>query len=305
MFPLPKLKKDNNNNNNNNNSSDNDTQLKSNYFIPKFSLPHQTGSKSKSITNHSIHRQNEKKNTNNSWNQMVMMDQSMSSMSQQPHDSIVAARRTIFGQQNPSFMNNLTPSNSHYKSDSGGGQYPIAIDKALWELSGGSSSGPTTVTLEDSLSHIGNLLREENELLHPYPQQLVKMQQVPLQQQQTFQFSSPLFVGNNNLAQVIAVGTSPNTTKRTWNCTQDEVPAFIDTTAKKQRIDTLDALADYCEDEPFSATSTNRFRPYQAEQWTEKFDDLLEFKEIHGHCCVPHSYKENPSLARWVCYYVG
>jgi hypothetical protein len=43
-----------------------------------------------------------------------------------------------------------------------------------------------------------------------------------------------------------------------------------------------------------------RFRPYQAEQWDLKFDELLEFKQRYGHCGVPHTYQENRALARWV-----
>eukprot|EP00529_Nitzschia_sp_RCC80_P016737 CAMPEP_0113451656 /NCGR_PEP_ID=MMETSP0014_2-20120614/6449_1 /TAXON_ID=2857 /ORGANISM="Nitzschia sp." /LENGTH=649 /DNA_ID=CAMNT_0000343015 /DNA_START=363 /DNA_END=2312 /DNA_ORIENTATION=- /assembly_acc=CAM_ASM_000159 len=43
-----------------------------------------------------------------------------------------------------------------------------------------------------------------------------------------------------------------------------------------------------------------RFRGYQCEQWTEKFNDLVNFKTTHGHCQVPHAYKENVGLARWV-----
>lgn len=73
-----------------------------------------------------------------------------------------------------------------------------------------------------------------------------------------------------------------------------------------------------------------RFRPYQYEQWTEKFQDLISFRKEKGHwyvffivqrpritagvfficiltrsyllpCSqVPHTYKENPALARWV-----
>jgi hypothetical protein len=37
-----------------------------------------------------------------------------------------------------------------------------------------------------------------------------------------------------------------------------------------------------------------------AEQWTEKFEELVQFRQTKGHCCVPHTYKENPALARWV-----
>eukprot|EP00525_Craspedostauros_australis_P011548 CAMPEP_0198113574 /NCGR_PEP_ID=MMETSP1442-20131203/5207_1 /TAXON_ID= /ORGANISM="Craspedostauros australis, Strain CCMP3328" /LENGTH=517 /DNA_ID=CAMNT_0043770703 /DNA_START=186 /DNA_END=1739 /DNA_ORIENTATION=- len=43
-----------------------------------------------------------------------------------------------------------------------------------------------------------------------------------------------------------------------------------------------------------------RFRPYQSEQWAEKFEELLAFKKERGHCCVPHTFEENPALARWV-----
>ena len=42
-----------------------------------------------------------------------------------------------------------------------------------------------------------------------------------------------------------------------------------------------------------------RLRPYQAELWTVKFAELLEFKQQRGHCCVPHNF-EKSALARWV-----
>lgn len=43
-----------------------------------------------------------------------------------------------------------------------------------------------------------------------------------------------------------------------------------------------------------------RFREYQAEIWSEKFEDLCEFRRHHGHCHVPHTYMENAALAQWV-----
>lgn len=46
--------------------------------------------------------------------------------------------------------------------------------------------------------------------------------------------------------------------------------------------------------------SGHRFRAYQFEQWTEKFQELCDFRKIRGHCQVPHTFKDNPSLARWV-----
>lgn len=49
-----------------------------------------------------------------------------------------------------------------------------------------------------------------------------------------------------------------------------------------------------------SEKNGHRFRPYQYEQWTEKFQELCDFRKLRGHCQVPHTYKENPPLARWV-----
>jgi hypothetical protein len=43
-----------------------------------------------------------------------------------------------------------------------------------------------------------------------------------------------------------------------------------------------------------------RFRDYQSKQWSEKFQELVVFKKERGHCCVPHTFKANPPLARWV-----
>jgi hypothetical protein len=49
-----------------------------------------------------------------------------------------------------------------------------------------------------------------------------------------------------------------------------------------------------------SSGNNNRFKTYQTEQWSEKFEDLMQFRNKQGHCCVPHAFQENPSLARWV-----
>jgi hypothetical protein len=46
--------------------------------------------------------------------------------------------------------------------------------------------------------------------------------------------------------------------------------------------------------------SSNFFRAYQAEQWTQRFEELCEFCKLNGHCQVPHTFTKNPALARWV-----
>lgn len=43
-----------------------------------------------------------------------------------------------------------------------------------------------------------------------------------------------------------------------------------------------------------------KFRPYQSEKWQERFDELVAFQRKEGHCLVPHTFPENPALARWV-----
>jgi hypothetical protein len=53
--------------------------------------------------------------------------------------------------------------------------------------------------------------------------------------------------------------------------------------------------------QPSSAESTKvRFRSHQAENWTEKFEELLDFRLKNGHCLVPNAFKQNPPMAEWV-----
>jgi len=42
-----------------------------------------------------------------------------------------------------------------------------------------------------------------------------------------------------------------------------------------------------------------KFRAYQAENWTKKFEELLKFREENGHCLVPNCHPPNPALAQW------
>lgn len=43
-----------------------------------------------------------------------------------------------------------------------------------------------------------------------------------------------------------------------------------------------------------------RFRPYQNLQWDQRFEDLKEFRRLHGHCAIPFNHPPDPTLARWV-----
>lgn len=43
-----------------------------------------------------------------------------------------------------------------------------------------------------------------------------------------------------------------------------------------------------------------RFNHHQNLLWIEQFKQILKFKEVFGHCCVPITFTENQVLARWV-----
>lgn len=74
---------------------------------------------------------------------------------------------------------------------------------------------------------------------------------------------------------------------------------FIQETRNKRsrELDEDSRFASFNDDE---SDAEHRFRPYQAGQWAEKFQELCEFREKSGHCLVPHTFKENLALARWV-----
>jgi hypothetical protein len=59
---------------------------------------------------------------------------------------------------------------------------------------------------------------------------------------------------------------------------------------------------DDTDDDAFSngSSSSLKFRAYQAENWTEKFEELIEFRNQYGHCLVPNAFPDNAALAQWV-----
>jgi hypothetical protein len=45
---------------------------------------------------------------------------------------------------------------------------------------------------------------------------------------------------------------------------------------------------------------TKRSRKLQPENWQERFEELLQFRQKHGHFLVPNSFPPNQQLAQWV-----
>jgi hypothetical protein len=48
------------------------------------------------------------------------------------------------------------------------------------------------------------------------------------------------------------------------------------------------------------SNSSFAFRQSQLDQWNQRYQDLVEFRNAQGHCLVPLKYPEHPSLARWI-----
>jgi hypothetical protein len=47
-------------------------------------------------------------------------------------------------------------------------------------------------------------------------------------------------------------------------------------------------------------TDRKQLRDYQNDNWRIRYKELCEFCTVHGHCLVPHAYKKNIQMARWV-----
>ena len=72
---------------------------------------------------------------------------------------------------------------------------------------------------------------------------------------------------------------------------EDQVQTTVPTPPAKRLKEEKVLLEDDNEDD-----KDVRFREYQAEIWSEKFEDLCEFRRQYGHCHVPHSFEENSPL---------
>ena len=67
---------------------------------------------------------------------------------------------------------------------------------------------------------------------------------------------------------------------------------------KRQRTEIID---DSCSETSSSSEKANiQIQAHQAEQWYERFKELVEFQRDHGHCVVPYHFNQNLPLALWV-----
>ena len=48
------------------------------------------------------------------------------------------------------------------------------------------------------------------------------------------------------------------------------------------------------------STSSSSYSFFKPEQWEERYQQLVEFRNRYGHCLVPHNWEPNRALAQWV-----
>jgi hypothetical protein len=46
--------------------------------------------------------------------------------------------------------------------------------------------------------------------------------------------------------------------------------------------------------------STSSIGNFQASKWDAHYQQLVEYSQLYGNCCVPNNWERNPSLAQWV-----
>ena len=68
----------------------------------------------------------------------------------------------------------------------------------------------------------------------------------------------------------------------------------------KRSSDTGGGLTSDEDDDDDGSITGLKFRAYQAENWTEKFEELIEYRNQFGNCLVPNAFTDNRALAQWV-----
>lgn len=110
--------------------------------------------------------------------------------------------------------------------------------------------------------------------------------------QQVFQEEEPGFSGSDGYAAVL-LASSPEPKKRRLDFSPSLVSGMGMSGANLNNFH-------HHQEEEEEEDSRGHFRQYQADQWNDRFQELLDFKEATGHCLVPHDYPTNQKLAQWV-----
>ena len=97
--------------------------------------------------------------------------------------------------------------------------------------------------------------------------------------------TNPTFRSKNNTSTEVTAGVGSSCHHRGLPAHQNDGPALK--TRKRSRSNSWDA---------YDVDLTNQ----QAALWQARYDELASFREIYGHCLVPHKWPENSTLSTWV-----
>jgi len=81
------------------------------------------------------------------------------------------------------------------------------------------------------------------------------------------------------------------------NWTSYQRQLFLKDSLPQDRIDLLNSIQFDFDSVP--APRRSSLYKESPEAWEKRFQDLIAFKEEHGHCRVPPTYDPNPALAQW------
>jgi hypothetical protein len=110
----------------------------------------------------------------------------------------------------------------------------------------------------------------------------------------------PLLIGENSMENnaprhkaIVAIHVGPYKQK-------NHKHAIFSLSTPKELSADSDALNDHGKDRASTVQEQQRCKTIHKERWHQRFEDLLQFKNEHGHAAVPHTYPPNPALANWV-----
>ena len=74
--------------------------------------------------------------------------------------------------------------------------------------------------------------------------------------------------------------------------------AYKDKNLPEERIKALDDLG-------FDWTVKYQKNNKKQTNWDKRFEELIEYKNLHGNVNVPKSYEKNPLLGAWACKFIS
>lgn len=212
-----------------------------------------------------------------------------------------------------SYSSRKMPCSKHYEKDLSA--FNLLLDESVFSTSisnfeelscaaKASNSVPTFANASDSVESDKNLLN----MLEPTPFRAGANLQVSPESNKTFTVASvtdteplPLqapYQPDKSLSMNAAMDNESQLSPSLKKSRKRSIsPSCCSPTTKRTRQDP--SVADQAISNTAIDLENSQFRPDQESRWDDQYAALLKFKGLHGHCNVPHTYKDDLSLSRW------